>query len=186
MVMGNSLARQQQRLNAAFPLVMFTDGRGADWVAAARRLPRGSLVVVRGRSDRERAALAESLCGIVPLLIAGDERLAARVGAAGLHLPQARIGEAAHWRARHPDWIITAAVHSLGAMARAHQLDALFLSPVFPTQSHPTAPSLSPARAAFVAAASPLPVYALGGVTARNAALLAPGFSGIAAIGALL
>ncbi len=71
-------------------------------------------------------------------------------------------------------------------MARAHQLDALFLSPVFPTQSHPRAPSLSPARAAFIAAASPLPVYALGGVTARNAALLAPGFSGIAAIGALL
>ena len=165
---------------------MFTDERRADWVGAACRLPPGSLVVVRGRSAGERAALAEALCGIAPLLIAGDERLAARVGAAGLHLPQARMAEAMHWRARHPGWIITASVHSLGAMVRAREVDALFLSPVFPTASHPGAPSLGAARAAFIAAAAPAPVYALGGVTARNAALLAPSFSGIAAIGALL
>jgi hypothetical protein len=41
-------------------------------------------------------------------------------------------------------------------------------------------------RAAFIAGHAPVPVYALGGVTARNAVLLAPGFSGIAAIGSLL
>jgi len=41
-------------------------------------------------------------------------------------------------------------------------------------------------RAAFIAALSPVPVYALGGITARNAALLAPAFSGIAAIGSFL
>jgi hypothetical protein len=31
-----------------------------------------------------------------------------------------------------------------------------------------------------------VPVYALGGITARNAGLLAPAFSGIAAISSLL
>jgi thiamine-phosphate pyrophosphorylase len=184
--MALSLARCRQRLNAAFPLVLFTDDRKADWARAARRLPPGSLVVVRGRTAKTRAALAEMLDGIAPLLIAGDAGLAARVGAAGLHLPEARIGEAAHWRARHPDWIITAAAHGTRALTRAHQVDALFLSPVFATASHPGTPSLGAARAALIAASSPVPVYALGGVTARNAALLASAFSGVAAIGALL
>jgi thiamine-phosphate pyrophosphorylase len=184
--MSPSLARCRQRLNAAFPLVLFTDDRKTDWARAARRLPPGSLVVVRARTAKARATLAEMLDGIAPLLIAGDADLAARIGAAGLHLPEARIGEAVHWRARRPDWIITAAAHGMGAMTRAHQVDALFLSPVFATQSHPGAPALGAARAALIAAASPVPVYALGGITARNAALLAPSFSGLAAIGALL
>lgn len=143
-------------------------------------------MVVRARTDTARAALAERLSGIAPLLIAGDERLAAQIGAVGLHLPQMRIGEAAHWRARHPGWIITAAAHGAGALMKAQQIDALFLSPVFATASHPGAAALSPVRAGLIAAASPVPVYALGGVTARNAARLPPSFSGIAAIGALL
>jgi thiamine-phosphate pyrophosphorylase len=94
--------------------------------------------------------------------------------------------EAAHWRARFPHWIITSSAHSLRALMGAQFLDAVFLSPVFATTSHAGARPLAPARAAFIAAASPVPVYALGGVTARNAALLAPAFSGIAAISALL
>jgi len=94
--------------------------------------------------------------------------------------------EALHWRCRHPRWIITSSAHSLGALMHAQALDAVFLSPVFPTGSHKGAPSLGPARAAFIAAQAPVPVYALGGITARNAALLAPSFSGIAAIASLL
>jgi thiamine-phosphate pyrophosphorylase len=68
----------------------------------------------------------------------------------------------------------------------AQALDAVFLSPVFPTGSHKGAAALGPARAAFIAARAPVPVYALGGITARNAALLASSFSGIAAIASLL
>ena len=45
---------------------------------------------------------------------------------------------------------------------------------------------LTPLRAAFIASHAPVPVYALGGVTAQNAALLAPAFGGIAAISSLL
>jgi thiamine-phosphate pyrophosphorylase len=112
--------------------------------------------------------------------------LAARIGAAGLHLPQARMREAAHWRARFPRWIITSSAHSLRALMNARFLDAVFLSPVFATASHPAARALTPVRAAFIAAQAPVPVYALGGVTPRNAALLAPAFSGIAAISSLL
>jgi thiamine-phosphate pyrophosphorylase len=167
------------------PLVLFTDDSGRDWVAAARRLPRGSAVIIRSREAKKRAALFEVLSPLsgLRLLIADDPALAQ--GADGLHLPRARSREAMHWRTRRPDWIITAAAHSLrGLMTLAH-LDAAFLSPVFATASHPGAAPLTPVRAAFIAALSPVPVYALGGVTARNAPLLAPVFAGIAAIKAL-
>jgi len=167
------------------PLVLFTDDSGRDWLAAARRLPRGSAIVIRARDGKARAELFDDLSRLegLKLLVADDPKLAQ--AADGLHLPQARAQEAAHWRARHPDWIITAAAHSLRALMNLAFVDAAFLSPVFPTTSHPGAAPLSPVRAAFIAAASPVPVYALGGVMARNAALLAPAFAGIAAIGAL-
>lgn len=168
------------------PLVLMTDDRKADWVCVAARLPRGSIVVVRARDAKKRAALAETLHGLAPLLIADDPVLALEIGAAGLHLPQARMKEAHRWRLRRPGWIITSSAHSLSALMHAHALDAVFLSPVFATASHGDARPLGPARAAFIAAAAPVPVYALGGITARNAALLAPAFSGIAAIGSLL
>jgi len=168
------------------PLVMMTDDRMADWAGAARRLPSGSVVVARARDRRRRAVLANQLTGVATLLIADDPELAADIGAAGLHLPERRMREASHWRARFPDWIITSSAHSLRGLMGARELDAVFLSPVFATSSHQNVRPLTPARAAFIAALSPVPVYALGGVTARNAALLAPSFSGIAGIGLFL
>lgn len=163
-----------------------TDDRKADWPHAARALPRGSIVILRARDATRRRALAEELYGIAPLVIAGDPGLAEDMGAAGLHLPEARMRQAAHWRLRHPDWIITSSAHSLRALMGAHHLDAVLLSPVFATGSHKGAKPLTPARAAMIAGHALVPIYALGGVTARNAALLAPSFSGIAAITALL
>jgi len=168
------------------PLVLMTDDRRADWVQAACALPPGSVVVVRARAAKQRQALARQLSGLATLLIADDPQLAAGSGAAGVHLPQTRMREAAHWRARYPHWIITSSAHSLRALMGAHFLDALFLSPVFATASHPSAKALTPARAAFIAAHALVPVYALGGVTPQKAGLLAPSFSGIAAISSLL
>jgi thiamine-phosphate pyrophosphorylase len=182
----NALLCSAKRLNADMPLVLMTDERKADWAGAAARLPRGSIVVVRSRDAKRRAALAETLHGLAPLLIAGDPALALDIGAAGLHLPEARMKEAHHWRLRRPDWIITSSAHTLSALMHAHVLDAVFLSPVFATASHADARPLGPVRAALIAAQAPVPVYALGGVTARNAPRLANAFSGIAAIGSLI
>jgi thiamine-phosphate pyrophosphorylase len=166
------------------PLVLFTDEAKRDWLGAARRLPPDSIVVIRGRGAGARAALFELLRPLpLRLLIADDPELA--LEADGLHLPEKRAREAGHWRARRPHWIITASAHSLRALMTLSHLDAVFLSPVFATASHPGAVALSPLRAAFIAAQAQLPVYALGGVTAGNATLLAPSFSGIAAITAL-
>jgi thiamine-phosphate pyrophosphorylase len=163
------------------PLVLFTDDeRLPDPVAAARALPKGSLVVIRVRDAVRRANLLSAMPKDLLIVVAGDPVLAAK--ADGLHLAEARAHEAAHWRARHPRWLITAAQH--GPHAPSPHLDAVFLSAVFPTGSHPDRAALTAIRANAIAQASSIPVYALGGIGARNASRLR-GFVGIAAIGAL-
>lgn len=182
------VARPDGKVGATFPgrcsIALVTDDeRLRDPLRAARALPNGSLVIVRARDAARRHALGEALRqatrGLI-LLAADDPLLAARLH--GIHLPEIRAREAAHWRALRPDWIITVAAHSARALHIAHA-DAALLSPVFPTKSHPGAPALSPARARMIARRAPLPVLALGGVTPESAALLS-GFSGLAAIGA--
>ena len=163
---------------------MTDDERLPDPVAAARRLPKGSMVILRARDTARRHALADSLRaqtdGLI-LLAADDPVLADRLH--GLHLPEKRAREAAHWRALRPHWVITVAAHSSQGLHIAYA-DAVLLSPIFATRSHPKAHPLTAARARLMVRNSLLPVLALGGVTARNAPLL-KGFVGFAAIGAL-
>jgi len=198
--MSDSLARRKLARAAARlaaharyalpPLVLFTDDeRLPDPLAAARALPLGSMVVVRSREDTRRAALTRAMVDLARaraliVLVAGDGALAAACGADGVHLPEARLGEAAAWRARRRSFLITASVHSLAALAKANSLDAVFLSPIFPTKSHPGRAALTAVRANAIARGACVPVYALGGVEPRNAGLLS-GFAGIAAISAL-
>jgi thiamine-phosphate pyrophosphorylase len=183
------LARAASYLNAGLSLVLMSDD-DHDVLAAAAHLPPQTLIIVRARDGRRRGALARELVARRHIvLIAGDGELARACGAAGLHLPQARAKEAPHWRALRPRWIVTAAAHSARAVIRAQslRLDGLFLSPVFLTQSHPERRALGVVRAALIAAPSRIPVYALGGIDAGNAARLSrTHFSGIAATRALL
>ena len=195
------LARAARALNAACPwcglpaLFLMTDQvRVPDPVAAARALPRGSAIMLRHTDANARAALARALIDVarsrgLMMLVAGDVPLAAEIGAHGLHLPEARAREAAHWRALKPSWIITAAAHSERALATARiaGAHAALLAPVFATPSHPDRESLGPLRARLIAARAGSPVYALGGVNAHTIARLAhASFAGIAAIEALL
>jgi thiamine-phosphate pyrophosphorylase len=184
----NRLARAAARLNARLPLVLMSDD-SHDVLAAAKALTTPALIILRARDAKRRTALAQKLITLPHrLLIADDARLAAACGAAGLHLPEARAREAPHWRARHPGWIVTTVAHSLGGLLRAGVFgaDAVFLSPVFSTASHPQRIALGAVRAALMAAQIRVPVYALGGIDARNAGLLLhTRFQGLAAISAL-
>ena len=185
--LARAAARLASQARHALPaLVLFTDDeRLADPLAAARALPRGSMVVVRSRVAVRRMTLARAMIDLARsrsliVLVAGEFV----PGADGVHLPEARLGEAAHWRARRRSMLITGSVHSLKALGRARLLDAAFLSPVFPSASHPGRAGLTPVRANLIARATRISLYALGGIEPRNAALLS-GFAGIAAIGAL-
>ena len=152
---------------------------------------RGHLASLRcRRARRARARRLARLCrarGLV-LLVAGDARLAAAVGAGGIHLREREIRRASDWRRRRPTWLITVAAHSRASLVAAHRAgaDAALLAPVFATASHPGAPTLGPVRFAALACASPLPVIALGGIDARTAPRLkASGAAGLAAISGL-
>jgi thiamine-phosphate pyrophosphorylase len=190
------LARAAAALNArsgsTLPalILMTDDERLIDPAAAARALPSRSMVVLRARAESRRAELALELRAITraignKLLIANDADLVTRVEADGIHLSEVRAHEAPHWRAEHSGWIITAAAHALAA-THVSAVDAVFVGPVFPTSSHPGAAALGPAQLDLIARQSPVPVYALGGITADNAQQLADmKLAGLAAIGAL-
>lgn len=163
--------------------------RGIDPLAIAARLPRGTGIILRdyGADDRERyaqrlAALARRQ-GLL-LLIAGDARLAASLGAAGLHLPRRRLFARPPYR--RPDWIVTAAAHDRLALRRAGDIgvDAVLVSPVFATGSHPDATPLGPHRLARLIEEASLPVYALGGIDRQTMRALPPGLQGLAALSA--
>ncbi|MFN3959192.1 MAG: thiamine phosphate synthase [Parvularculaceae bacterium] len=177
---------------APFSLAFMTDGRRiADPEPVLRALPAGSAVIFRDYDHSRRAAIARRFLSIcrgrgVLFLVAGDQRLAAAVGADGVHWPAG--GRTADVRARAPG-LVSVACHGAADLARARRLgaDVALLSPVFPTRSHQEAEHLGPARFLAIAAASPLPVLALGGVDATNAALLdGRNVAGLAAIGAFV
>lgn len=193
------LARQARALNlrcgaAGVPaLVLMTDDtRDADWLAAAAALPAGSAVVVRHRDARKREALARSLravCarGRVRLLIADDAALALRVRADGVHVPQAQLARIPGLRARHARWLLTAATHDAASVVAAERLgaDAVFVSPVFATASHPGGQTLGRVRFAALAARVRIPALALGGIDDARLGELAPArVAGAGVIGA--
>lgn len=197
-----TLANAARRLKPSRPgrlpaLWLVTDaGRRPDPLPAIGRLGPGVGVVVRHPAAADRVALAKRIAAVarrrrLVVVVAADWRLAALVGAAGLHLPEAmlrsgRLGPALGW-ARRRRRLVTAACHSPAALAVARRLgvDAALLSPVFATASHPGAPGLGPLRFARWCRRAGLPVYALGGVTAANAGRLAQsGAAGLAGVGA--
>jgi thiamine-phosphate pyrophosphorylase len=185
---------REARARGLPPLWFMTDrARVADPVAVAAVLPRGAGVILRDYGAADRAQLAAALAetcrrrGLL-FLVAGDERLAAMAGADGLHLPEWQAGRVAAVRRSHPMWLVTAAAHSRTALRRAALAgaDAAFLSPVFPSRSHPGAPALGTVRFAALIRSTGMPVYALGGVDDQSIGRLRhTGDSGVAAIGAV-
>ena len=176
-------------------VLMTDDTRLADpaaVLAALDALPPGSAVIVRRRDDDERETLVRALLPACraqggPVLVAADEALARRLGADGVHLPETMV------RARprrphpaHPGWLVTASAHSAAALHRAERADAdaVLVSPVFATRSHPGAPALGVLRFTALVRDAGVPVYALGGIDAAAVRRLRhSGAAGIAGIG---
>ena len=176
-------------------LVFFTDPvRTPDPLAVIHRLPPGAGVVYRAFgavdavSTGRRLVRAAHIQGLT-ILAGADPRLAAAIGADGVHLPERLAWRATGLLRARPGWVITAAAHSCAAIVRAWKAgaDAAFVSPVFPSASLSAGRPLGALRFAALAHGARLPVYALGGVNEVTAQRLErSGAAGLAAVEALL
>jgi thiamine-phosphate diphosphorylase len=136
---------------------------------------------------RAGAPFREAARGRARFLVNGDADAARRLEADGLHLP-ARSGTARAARSEFPaGFPIGSSVHDESELLTAAEADWVFLSPVFPTRSKPGASGLGVRGLQRLLRGAPVPVYALGGISARNLRpCLAAGCAGVAAIRALL
>lgn len=173
---------------APFSLAFMTDRHRIDNpLAIVEALPARAAVILRDYDLPARAALARQLRRVteardVFLLIGGDAALAEAVKADGVHAPSTMNPDRSSTAG-----VLTAACHNEAELrrARACKVDIAFLSPVFPTGSHPDAPTLGAEEFRRLARETNLPIIALGGVNAENASELAgPNVVGIAAISA--
>lgn len=135
------------------------------------RLPRGSGVIFRhyhlaAPARCARMAQVRQLARRFGHLfvLAGAEPDARRVGACGAYGAPGRLG-------RRTGLLRLATAHSPAEMAAARRAGAhaVLLSPVFATRSHPDGAVLGPVRWRLLAARSPVPVIALGGVDPHRA-----------------
>jgi thiamine-phosphate pyrophosphorylase len=181
-------ARNGKALPRAFFL---TDpDRTKNLLGVIANLPRGFGVIYRHFGSANRHVVGAQLAracrqrGVI-LLVSADPALATRIGAHGVHWPEARLTGV---RSRHPRFIETAAAHSRAAISRARRLgvDAAIVSTVFPSRSPSAGRALGPIRFRQIARNAGLPVYALGGINANNAARALSGAAGWAAIDAVL
>lgn len=166
---------------------LMTDERiGEQLWEAIDRLPVGSGIVFRHYSaePQERAALAQKIARTcrdrrLTLAVARDEELARAVGADLVHNPAKPLS----------DLPFSVAVHSVREADAAREAGAalVFVSPIYPTRSHPRQQPLSEDHAVHIARAAAVPAIALGGVDAgKFERLQHQGFHGWAAIDAWL
>jgi thiamine-phosphate pyrophosphorylase len=139
-------------------------------------LPRGAAVVYRAFGAHDALETARGLRRLtralgLKLLIGADWRLAAAVGADGVHLPQRLMRLASGLRRRRPGWLITAAAHDKAAIIAGAGLglDAILVSAVFPSRSPSAGAALGVVRFAALILGSRIPVIALGGVSNATA-----------------
>lgn len=162
--MDDTLLKQARQLNLRNggpncpfpPIILLTDDlRLPDPAPAIKSLPRDSMVIFRQYDHPQRAALGanlRSLCRAkgIPFLVANDVSLALKLTADGIHLPEYRILTTPHiYRQIPARFLVTSACHSvttirrLGVLPIQYRPDGVLISPLFPTQSHPGANTLS-------------------------------------------
>lgn len=153
-----------------------TDERVGDRLLhAIRRLPPGSGIVFRHHATppAERRALFRRIRAI----------------AVARRLTLVSVGALPGSRAHGGPRAFTAPAHSRREAIRGVRAGAtyLFVSPIYPTRSHPGAPALGSRRAAPIARGLAVHVIALGGMDAQRWRKIRQyGFAGWAAIDALV
>ena len=163
--------RQPSRRMTDLPRLWLLSDARSDTVLerALARLPRGSGFVFRHYHlpKAERLARYHELARLARrrghhVMLSGTPREARRWRADGAYGTSAAL-------ARGPALFRLVTVHSMRELRRAHRADAVMLSPVFPTRSHPGGMTLGPLRFRRIAAHARVPIIALGGMNPDRA-----------------
>jgi len=176
---------------------MTDESRAPNPIPTINKLKPGSGVIFRHYDLKSRLELGFKLKEIckrnqLTFIVARDFPLGRKLGADGIHLPEHLLLtpplEVRLWGQR-PNKIITAAAHSYTSLQKCAVLpiNAAILSPVFPTESHPSRSQLGITGFQKLAKQASIPVYALGGINEKTARRLknSPAI-GVAGIGALV
>lgn len=168
-------------LPPALPRVwLFSDERlSVGIIELAALLPPGSGIVVRhdslapgARWRVMRRVMRTARARRLWVTLAGAPQLARRWGADGVHLRQHAAGQSG--QAHGLGLLVTMPVHDPCEARRARRVGAhvVFISPLYPTRSHPGAPSLGRAAWLRLARLAGGQAVALGGMTAARARAL--------------
>ncbi|NVK18675.1 MAG: thiamine phosphate synthase [Methylocystaceae bacterium] len=197
----SELAQRLNRLHAPsekFPsLLLMTDAkRLPDPRALIPLLPSGSAVIIRHFNDPQKEQIIRKIILLcrkhhVKIFVSDSLSLALKYKLDGIHYSEKKVRlMASCGRAKRPykKMIFTCACHSESARIAASKakMDAILLSPAFPTQSHPGAKSLGIWQIASLSRHSSLQTYGLGGINQKTAHRLSStqlcGFAGISGL----
>lgn len=176
-------------------LIALTDeDRGVTAKDQLSQMPAGGMVLIRRRNqehaldDAQTIATTAARQGVlVSVSLNKPPKSVTSLPIDGVHIPEHGLK---NWRRvdlmRLSPRFISASAHGWVGIRRAAQagVDAVLLSAVFATQSHPNQRALGLYRFATLVEAAPIPIYALGGMTFnRSRRTAAVGSIGIAGIG---
>lgn len=182
------------------PLLVITDRRMARRplpAVVAEALAGGCRWLLVREKDLPRSALIALVKEILDLArpysawvsVSADAQATIEAAAHGVHLPQGADVHSARAQIGAARWIgVSAHSQSEVEAAAAAGADYVTLSPIFSTQSKPGyGPPLGLTTLQQVAQAAPIPVIALGGITAENAAgCMEAGAAGVAVMGEVM
>lgn len=173
-------------------ICLVTDRRRADVLEQARRAADAGIDLFQVRErDLDGGPLAEMVdavlratAGTLTRVVVNDRLdVAVACDAGGVHLRGDSVSIVDARALGPPPFLVGRSVHSAEEAGSAAGADYLIAGTVFPTRSKPAAPRLDIAGLRRIAASTPAPVLAIGGVGIdRLSEIAAAGAAGFAAI----
>ncbi|MES1260652.1 MAG: thiamine phosphate synthase, partial [Acidobacteriota bacterium] len=155
------------------------------WFAALSRDADFIQIREKHLSARDLARLVRRALTAGPKILVNDRAdIAIATGAAGVHLRSGSVAAEEIRRIAPPGFVITVACHGAADVRLCAAADYAIVAPVFkPLSKEDSRTPLGLETLRRIVAQSPVPVIALGGITARNAAsCVKAGAAGVAGI----
>lgn len=183
--------RASENVPAGLPPVFFCtdEDRNFNNSKVIANLPRGWGVIFRSRSIEQSFREAEGIRQLckergVRFLMSKFPEVAKELSADGVHWPKGKIQEARRWKGCFSLMTTSADSYKRIRDARNFPVDAVLFSSVFTSESSSSKSPIGPIKYRLIIRSSKLPVFALAGVSVKNAETVAC-VGGISAVSGL-